>query len=530
MGNNAVKTIVLLMALIVLSVLVGAQVSDGLKESFGAFAVIGAVAGFFLLLLMGKNAWQLVFLLGPFLAFVPLKLLSGALGVYTISIALLVFTLVQSIFLRQQKITWNGLAPFDIMYAIVILYTCFSYYRFPVLLEAFGDDVEYVGAEPYVHCFASVFYYLLLSCLSINSEELETLLKRLFWLSVAVGSVNVVYRYATGDMFWGGVGAEDSNGAGDFGVKRVTLFVSLSGLVLAYIYASAPLFSLLTSPSRMFFALSSMYGLALSGSRGILVGHFLNLFGIALLKREIGMIAAMALCAWGGLVALGSNGALNQMPYMLQRAVSILPGVTVSNEVAREAGSSSDVRVIAWKMAFDTRAGYIHDYIWGDGFQKSRAEFERSQVARMRGTTKHIGMEEGNDTLARTGNWHNGFISTMHRMGLVGCAVFYAMMFLCLTLYVMLGNYYRGKPFFAYFCALYCYVFTMPFAYSYNAGYPTSFYDFFKSYVVIKLLYSLLRKDGKIKPMVLRRAYVPMLMQELSSAQEPVGEGRSAAV
>lgn len=146
-------------------------------------------------------------------------------------------------------------------------------------------------------------------------------------------------------------------------------------------------------------------------------------------------------------------------------------------------------------MALGTRAGYIKDYIRGDGYQLSRRELNRDSIAQMRGVGKGIGLERGNDTLARTGNWHNAFITTMHHLGIVGCALTYLMELLGLFLFMRLAAYYRGKPFFACFCALY----------------GTSF-------VLLKLLYTLLAEEGKVSPLALRRTYVPMLIQEASAS------------
>lgn len=520
MSGNAVKTIVLMMILVVVSVLIGVQVSDGMKESFGAFALIASIVGFFALVYLGKNAWWLIFFLPPILNLLQVRILTGALGTYAVAGLILAYNLVQSLGLRQVKLRWHA-APFvDAVYAVILLYMAVSYYRFPVMLDVMGDDVEYVGGETYVHCVASLIYFLCLNSLDVKSAELEKVIRWAFWVSVIFAAGNVIVRYATGNVYWGGGTADDMDGGMGVGEQRITLFSGLVYLLLPYLYASAPFFSILLSPWRMAGILFSLFGLSLAGSRGMLVAQALGTIGISLFKKEFGIILVLATVTWVGCIALGAGGGLGAAPKTMQRMLSILPGVQVSRDVAKDAQGSSDVRVAAWKMAFDTRAGYIRDYVWGDGYQLAKAELQRGAVASMRGTAATIGLGPGNDTLARLGQWHNGFITTMHRLGLVGCALLYTMMFIGVGLYMRLGFYYRGTPFLPYFCASYAYAFTYPFAYSYNAGVVLFVFDHLKVIFVMKLLYTLLREEGKLKPMAFRqRAYVPMLIRELSTTE-----------
>lgn len=517
MGGGAVKTIVLLMVLVVLSVLVGAQVSDSMMESMGAFAVIGMVVMGFLLLLLGKNSWYLVFLFPPVLTLMHLRILSGSLAAYAVAGFVLCYTLIQSVFLRQQKITWHKLSLYDFIFAVIVIYMCVSFYRFPVGLNMMGADVEFVGAEAYIHCMGAALYFICLSILSVKSEELEKILRVTFFVAVVFAIADVAMRLRSGNIYWGGAEMEgEEMGVGE---KRITLLYPLAALLLPYLYACRPFFSLLCSPIRLAGILFSLYGISLAGARGRMIYCALQVIGISLLKKELGYICIVGTAIWGVCVVMSGNGLMERAPRTIQRMLSILPGVEVERHIELETSGSSDVRVIAWKMAFDTRAGYIKDYIWGDGYQLSQKEMNRTNVARLRGTAKRIGMERGNDTLARTGNWHNTFITTMHRLGIVGCVLTYLMELTCLFLFFRLAKYYKGKPFFAYFCALYGYAFVLPITFFFSAGTTITFFDAFKDYVLLKLLYAILREEGKIGPLVLRRRYVPLLIQEASASE-----------
>lgn len=519
MGGNAVKTIVLAMVLVVLSLLVGTQVSDGLKDSVGAFVVIACVVLGFLLLFMGQNAWWLIFLLPPVLNVLDIKALQGSLGTYTVAGMILFYNLVQGVFLRQHKLLWHKLPLFDILFGVIILYMCVSYYRHPVFLEMMGDDVEVVGATPYIVSLGAVVYYFSLSILPVKSRDVEKILRIAFWMMIVFEIGRVIFRYQRGDIYWSAYESSDSGGGEmGFGERRILLLCPLSEALLPYCYASLPFLSLLKSPLRLIGILFSLYGISLAGARGIFLYTMTTLVGIAWMKREIAALCLIGTVAWGGCLVLGSNGALEYAPATVQRMLSILPGVKVNDRVAREAQASSDVRVVAWKMAFDTRAGYIRDYMWGDGFQLFRKEHDRTMIAIMRGTAIGIGQGRGNDVLARTGMWHNYFITTLHRLGAVGCVLIYLMMLVGLCLYLVLGRYYYGKSFFAYFCALTGDTFITPFTFFYSAGTPTGFFASFKTLILLKLLYSILRAEGKLGPIVLQRSYVPMLIQEQSAA------------
>lgn len=519
MGGGAVKTIVMLLVLVVLSFVIGAQVSDGLLDSVGAFLVIGGVVAGFSLLLLGKNGWYLVFLLSPIFGLVPHKLFVGSMSAYFLGAILLFHGGIQSFFMRIQRMRWNSLLSFDLLFVIIIGYMCVSYYRYPALINMMGDDVEYVGGEVYLHALGALMYFLFLSTLAVSSQELEKVVRWAFWVGVGASIAQLLLSIATGNIYWGG--ATEADGA--FGESRLILFTPLSRKALVFLYASRPVMALLASPLCMGGMLLALVGLSLSGSRGYLVDMVIRIMGMALIKREIGALCAMGVALWMMLFVLGSQGALGNLPYTAQRMIAIVPGVEARSDVLKDTQGSSDVRIIAWKMAFDTHAGYIRDYIWGDGFQRETKELRRTEVAEKRGFRLRIGMEEGNDTLARTGNWHNGFISTMHHLGLVGCALFYLMMFYAVALFLRLGRYYWGKKFFPYYCSSGVGVFVLIMNYSYNAMDPILYFDSLRGAFFLKVLYVILRDEGKIAPLSLQRKYEPMIIRELSASSPSRG-------
>lgn len=513
MGSGAVKTIVLLMALVVLSFLVGAQVSDGMKDSMGAFAVIGAVAVGFLLLVLGKNSWYLAFLLPGVLANAPIPYLDPQLAAFALGIALFVYYIIQCRVMGYARMKWHSVPLLDVLMLLIMCYMCVSYYKYPVAINALGLDMEYVGGTPYVYAFGASFYFLFLSFLDVRRSDLEKVIRWAFYMQVAMMAVTVALRLKSGNIYWASEAAGDGDLSADAGERRITVFSAIGFCLLTFAYASRPVLSLLRSPFYLGMCCVSLLGIALTGARNQLVQSVLGCIGISALRREISVLVLLGLALWVGLLGLSNGGMLGRLPRTAQRFMAIVPGVHVSRGVERVTQGSSDVRLIAWKQAFDPRNGYIRDYVWGDGFQKSVSDLNRSLVARMRGTAAGIKMD--NNTLARTGNWHNGFIYTMHRLGLVGCFLFYAVLLIGMAMFFKVGAFYARRPFFPYLCVFALDGFVFPFVYSYNARTPVHFFSHIICLSFLKLTYCLLREQGEVTPLFhMRQRYVPLMIQE----------------
>lgn len=513
MGNNVVKSIVLVMVLVVLSFLVGAQVSDGLKDSMGAFAVIAAVVIGFSLLLLGKKSWYLAFLLPFVLSNAPIPYLDSTLAAYVVCIGLLIYHIIQCWVMGYARLKWHPLPALDILMLVVVLYMCVSYYRFPVAIHALGLEMEYVGGTPYVYAIGASIYYLYLSILDVRRTDVDKVIRWAFYAQVAMMLVNVALRLKSGNIYWERGENEDVSFSDTAGERRIVVFSAIGFCLLIFAYASRPLLTFLRSPRYLGLFLLAFFGISLTGARNQLVQSALSCIGISILRREMTVVTLMGIVTWVLLLGLGSGGAFERFPHTAQRFIAIVPGVHVSRATERETNASADVRIIAWKQAFDPKNGYIRDYIWGDGFQQSVRELGRYVTAQRRGTAVGIGLK--NDTLARSGNWHNGFIYTMHRLGLVGCFLFYSVMLLGMAIFFKVGSYYARQPAFPYFCVygLSCFVF--PFVYSYNSRTPVHYFSHIISLAFIKLLYCLLRESGEISPLFhMRQQYVPLLIRE----------------
>lgn len=522
MGNNAVKTIVFLMVLVVLSFLIGAQVSDSLKESAGAFALIAVIVVGFLLLLFGKKSWYLIFLLPPVLANVPARALNSATSTYAVAAGLFLYQIIQSKVMGYTRMRWHSAFFFDVWMVILLVYMSCSYIRYPVSVQLLGLDMEYVGGSVYVCTVGSLIYYLFISTLDVKRADLERVLKWAFNVQLLMLLVSIAIQVKTGQIYWGGgVAEEDASFTESAGEERITLLAPLGFFILTFVYASRPFWSLLRSPLHLGACAAALAGISLSGSRGMLVQAVLIIFAVSTLRRELVTLLMMGVLIWVGMLGLGNGGAFLHLPYTAQRFIAIVPGVKVSEDVEQGTRGSSEIRLYAWKRAFDPHAGHIHDYIWGDGFQTSVKKLERLNVASMRGSFSE--QAESRETwLANAGLWHNGFITTMHRLGLAGCFVFYVVMLLGLFLFIKVGRCYVMAPFFPFFCVHCAKTFYLPFSYSYNAMTPESLFAYMPCFALLKLLYCLLREDGQLLPLFhLRQRYVPLLIREMEHSAAP---------
>jgi hypothetical protein len=132
----------------------------------------------------------------------------------------------------------------------------------------------------------------------------------------------------------------------------------------------------------------------------------------------------------------------------------------------------------------------------------------------MRGTTRY----GDQDFFARTGTWHSGVITSIHRLGYVGLAIItmvylygIGMMFrVCMAL--------KGTP--MYFPAIF---FLLPYAgepslFFISAGTIPKFFSTYTYLALIKLFYCVGREQGFIVPLAMQRHYVPLLIREQEEA------------
>lgn len=508
MGGGAVKTIVLLMVLVVLSVLVGAQVSDSMKESMGAFAIIAMICIAFGMLLMGAKSWYLLYL-------VPAFLYQASTDAFGIRHVPFMFAAAGAIFaygillwaMGYIRFRWRGFLGLDLLVVCVVLLMVWSFIQYPVSIQAFNPDAEYVGGSEYIWLIVSLLYYIALSAMSGHQGDILKLTRLSFYALCAGCALNMMY-YAVKIMR-----------ASGYGPERFSFFNIIAPALLFYVYCSAPFPKLISSPKKMIAGIAALIGIFLGGRREILLGTGEALIFSSFLKKELMFVVVSGILFYGAAVLLGGMHVWHRAPISIQRVMAVLPGVSVSQSVVRGTTGSSNTRLEIWALGMDPRTGLIKNYIYGDGFQTETASVRRKEIGFMRAGKRQHG-KEWSRSLAESGNWHNGWLVTVHRLGLIGLVVV-NLVFVCgLVMLAKVSNAYRTRKEYPFIMAL-CLPFAQS-ALSFVWGTQTLMHFFFDFYSLglIKVLYCTAREEGRLRPLFLRERYVPMTIREIEGTAQ----------
>lgn len=512
MGNGAVKTIVLVMVLVVLSVLIGAQVSDDVNASIGAFLTIGSIVGFFMLLACGTSSWRLIFLLPPLAYLIP-GLLVGDLPIQPLlGIGVGIYWLILWV-MGYARFTWHSLPALDFFVLAIFIYMVVSFYRYPVAIAALGIDYDYVGGREYFYAFFVSVYYLVLSSLPLKLEEYIKCLKWAFFLSLTM-AIYVAFR----GILHPSAAVEEAGGAGEVLVSgRFSYFAAVGTTIALWVYGKYPMSKILFSLRNMSLLLLGCLGVILSGWRTYIVFLGVNVSFLALLKREILTLLVCVMGLYGSVLALGATGSLTDIPYGVQRVLTVVPGLNLSQKATADTKGSSDIRKKMWMRALDPRTGLIKDYIFGDGFQTSLSFMEREDTAFKRGIQRNQ-----QEYLENHGAWHNGWVTYLHRLGIVGLVLLQLFLLLATVYFFQVSRVLlRMKD------GIYVYLALVAFL---NVSFTSSFlvwgvYKVFLAYTQIaplKVLYCLMRDRGMLSPLFSRKHYVPLLIRDLEAQKNIV--------
>lgn len=502
MGGNAVKTIVLLMVLVVLSFLIGAQVSDGIKESFGAFAVVAGVGLLFVMLWLGTNSWKLLYWLPPILSLPYINLLYAS---FLVAGGVLVYWAVMRI-MGYVRFTWHGYLLLDGIVLLLFLYMVASYYRNPVVIRFIDIDYEYVGGQSYMVAIGALVYYVTLSCIPVKYDELQKTLKIAFIIAFGCALFSAFY----GVLNPSAVYAAGEGDAGDvFAHGRFSFFSGVGAMLAIWVYTRYRIGTLLTSLQKIILLILGVSGVMISGWRSRFAIFTISIVWVAYIKREIGVTLVCAALGYGGLFFLGHCNVLADAPYGLQRVVTVFPGVKVSAGASYDTRQSSKVRKEAWKMALDPHTGLIKDYLLGDGFQQSRKYLERQQTAFMRGSLRSYNF------LAEGSLWHNGYVTFLQRIGIVGIVIQQLMFCIAIWMLCRIGSAIIHTPQAPYVLQPMMAMLPVGVMSWYLVNTVEDIFLSFVSIALAKLCYVLLMREGILRPASHTGRYMPLMIQEL---------------
>lgn len=503
MENGGIKNIVLIALVIVLAFFVGSLASDSLKH---ALIPSLCIVGVFIMLYLGEKSRFLLFYLPAVVSCIPNPMNLPLENL--VACGILVHWLVLR-FLRQVNFRWHALAWVDVFVLLISLYMLHLYYKRPSSIAMLGLDADTIGGKEYYLAFFGVVAYIAWSCIPFSGEELCQGIKKAFYISLAASIIAIFLNVGSGGGDVEGLTESAQHG-------RFSLFVGFGQQLFAIVYLTYPLSKILTSFRKSAAFAFGVLSVVISGWRNIMVTFVGTVLTYAFFKRELTPIILGGIFTYGGLLYLSSENVLEELPYGMQRTLCVVPGLHVKKEIKRETNHSSSWRVTMWRWALDPRTGYIKDYVWGDGFGQSAAYTRRRTTALMRGS-----LTAGNQRdFSALGIWHSGFITTLHRMGIVGLVLVAARQLIDIFFIYSVLNAYRRTPFFPYITIRFaveipCYVF-----FYFNATNPVSIYGSLPALALLKRLYLIAQKDNLLTPMFRRVVYVPKAIREIESERE----------
>lgn len=511
MGTGSLKTIVVLILLSVLAFAAGSMASEGAKQ---ALLPVGILVGVVTLLCLGKHCWVCAYAAPPIIALIPLGSLSKLPLMYSVGALLLVYWLIMYT-LGHVKIVWHKTLALDILVFVFGAYFLFTWVRHPVTLEILrnpitdGNDVLIGGAE-YVWCIFALLFYVFVSIVPMSINRIGSLFKPVFWISLVMLACTTLMRLDSGS--WDQQASElelsDQMTGG-----RYVAFMKLGMMWCNFLVCQYSLFSLICSPWKLGAFLLGLVGIALSGFRSSIMYVALTLFAAHICRKKVVQLLTLGGIAYAGVLLLVTTGAVEGMPYGVKRIMSSVPGVELRGGAGIDAKGSLDWRYEMWDWALDPSTGYIKDYVWGDGFGLSVHRYKMKMIARNRGT-----YQMSNRDYAAGGLWHSGWITAIHRTGIVGLVLLLILhvTFIVYTLRVAsyLSNVKNSGFIYYYIIPSISEVVT----FYVSAGVFIDVFRIYSGIALVKILTSLAIKDGLMPPMFQRKVYVPMMQREIEQA------------
>jgi len=437
---------------LVAAVLVGQLVAKNDFTKIGA--IFGAAMGMTVVLIMGRNIWLLIPLCWPLTG--KIQILPIPLNVQELAIgAAAGFYVLQVIFKKRLHSPRTGAMEFLLVLNIAWLATV--YFRNPVGVRAMGTEM--LGGRPYFEVVAACLAFWVLTRTIISPK-----LGRVFPILMGAGSLIVsgigimttIFPRLTPLVapFYSGVDTTAykaqvlEGGSSDSGVGRLTMLRGYGTQMAAVLFALFSPIRLLNPINIIPFALflSCIAAIFLSGFRGALIGTGAS-FVIASYfwggPRDAIRAIFLALAAIVLLVAAQSVGI--SLPKSAQRALSFIPA-DWDQEAVRDAEGTTDWRIDMWKTVLDNPKKFLRNPILGSGFGFSSEDLA-IQLSAYYGGVGYSGASQFENQLI-TGAYHNGPLSTIRFVGIIGLILFYTLYIYMVVYAFRLVKTTKGTPYF----------------------------------------------------------------------------------
>lgn len=501
MQGSGFKAVIIFLLLSVLAFIAGSLAADSASS---ALIPLLLVVGIFFLVYLGKNCWVLLFVIPPVATAIDLPFLRQFPVAFLVCGVVLLYMFMLRV-MGYIKLRWNGDTGVDILTVIFFAYFLHTWVRHPVTIEALTSITDYgadviVGGREYVWCIGAIICYIALSLIDVKSDSMLRVLKWGFWLSF----VFVVFACARNLI------TENVEIEGEISNSRFGAFMGVSSELFRFLVAKYSVVGIALSPWKIVISLVCLVGVALSGFRSALLGLAVYSSVVSLLYRQLIFLILCIVASWGTIVYLSSADALSDLPHGVRRSISAIPGVEFTNDsAASDAQGSSEWRYEMWEWAMDPNKGYIHDYVWGDGFGRSTLEMQSYRISIAFGL-----MRAGdNKYFAANREWHNFVIAAIHTTGYVGVILAVSwLLYLSYRMIVLSMNMWKMRHReYAYMIFLKTIVFSLTFWIS-AADYKQFFYLFYSA-AIYKCIYVSMKKENLISKSAKKELYKPLIMR-----------------
>lgn len=478
----------------------------GVAAATASFEAIAWVAGFVslaVILALGKHVWLLIpatLSLQGALNFLP-----GSPPPWALAIAVTGCIYAARSALRKP----DFIARFGVLDAAVllqILAIAQAYARNPTGLLMFGGDTA--GGKPYFIFAAAVVGYFCLALTRPDAKAIRWAIILIIFSSVLDGIIATVADFAPSfaalilpmysnvnlvAAMSSAVERDLSQVRGGYG------FLQLGRAMVLPCFCFARPLSCLNPMRPLLFGLVSAGGILvlLSGFRSA-VGYLAFAFVVAaLIRRKAIDVVGVAFVAFFGLAILLLSGQARELPFGVQRVLSVLP-IDVESAARVDAENSVEWRVEMWKLALGTDR-YIQNKWLGDGFAISAREMN-AIFDTMHGFSSY--MDSSQEQALAKGSYHGFHVETIRFTGVVGLISALILMFAAFRSALALVRSYRDHRLFSFVIFVTLPILIYPFwAMLVYGGYRTEFPQFIVMAGLLKMLENLSIEERDSSPL-----------------------------
>lgn len=505
MDSSKIKALIVVVLALFFALYLGVAAATAQME---AIAWIASVLAIVFILALGKHIWVIIpvslVLTGS------INALPGSPAPWWAAMAVTGTIYVMRFLMRRVENFQFSFNWLDFAILLQVAAVGQAFLRNPTGLSILGGDVA--GGKPYIIFGFAFAAYALLSVTRTNIKVFKWVVIATIFVTIGDGvlvissqlfpiiAVMVIPIYS---------GVDFSASRGDTfeaDAGRLTTGKQIGQtLGLAACSLHPPMHSLI--PLRIVPFL--MMGLAcaaimLSGYRSSL-GWLMIVFVVGcLVRRRYADLLISGTAGFLALILLLGTGLSQQLPYGIQRVLSVVPFMDVDDTIRHDAQKSTTWRVEMWKLALFTDR-YISNKLLGDGFNYSAAELKAAQDSSYGDRRRSAGMNMQDVMLAR-GSYHGFHVETIRFTGAFGLACALIALGIWFRYAFRLIGYYKGRPEWGYVVFV-CLPFLIhPFYYMLVFGaYRTGFPDLLVASGLLKILDNI-----RVREMATDRAQAPV--------------------